>query len=182
MKQIILIVILALSGVVVGQDTMDSIRISEWEWLDEQERNINEYIELQRNSLVYDFKEGDNDLIHTKGLLKDIFHLDVVKKAYGDINPRINFILVETYTNGNINMHPGYIGTPFFQWVMTLNLEDYPVDKFIFEYNFILGNESLTITEKSTSNLVRKIDITYDNLNSSGEYQNLRTISDIVIE
>jgi len=120
-------------------------------------------------------KDGDNDLPETLGILEFIFSDDTSKYKYGNINPRINMLLVL-----NLQDNPE---VPFYKWIED-NVDnkvysDSTKYRIVYE-GFGYGSEDLRIYDVTTGKCIRWICIWYDNFNESNEYQNLRSISDEV--
>ena len=121
-------------------------------------------------------KDGDNDL-QVVGILAFIFSDDTSKYKYGNINPRINMLLVH-----NLQDRPEL---PFYKWIEdNVNIETYSDStryRILYE-GFGYGSEDLRIYDLSTGECIRWICIWYDNFNESNEYQNLGSISDNIYE
>ena len=180
MKKLLVVLAIAVSGIVMGQD-------------DPLLTDLELYNALHADDIpgYYSFKSGDNDFHWSNGLLEHILTDITVRYIYGIKNPKINSLLV--------NRDFGIIkreNIPFTEWIETeLNLSDYPADRYSITYrpvNLQYGrfSESLLIFDKQNNKLIRSISVAYSPMeyNENGdwvdvsEYKNIVNFQDQVYE
>jgi hypothetical protein len=75
--------------------------------------------------------------------------------------------------------------TNFKNWIDTLNVSQYPNDKFIFLFTTTseyVNSESIDIINRSTKELVRMISIAYSDFNyATNRYTNVVSVADLII-
>ena len=109
MKNIISIVIVALSGIVVGQeDSLLQVEV---------DNMMSELSEWNRTTRTY--KTGDNDALALYGLLENIFSDMKVKEIYGEVNPRIFDLRINSLYNYDDDNTMSYE-----EWIKTISILD----------------------------------------------------------
>lgn len=161
MKNVVLAVALAVSGVVVGQnDSLLNVEINNM---------MSELSEWNQTTRTY--KTGDSDALILYGLLENIFSDMKVKEMYGEVNPRIFDLRINSlyhYSDDNTMSYE--------EWIKTISLLDPSEYDFHYKKSRISYNqdgsksyfESITVYSKKTGQEIRCIDINYngDNLRS----------------
>jgi hypothetical protein len=124
-----------------------------------------------------DYKHGDNDAQYTFGLLETLFTDTLTKGNFGIFDQSIfKLNVLDKYSNPITN---------FKNWIDTLNVSQYPNDKFIFLFTTTseyVNSESIDIINRSTKEVVRMISIAYSDFNyATNRYTNVVSVADLII-
>ena len=154
MKKLLVVLAVAVSGVVAGQD--DSLIGSMLDAMRQQQELIN----ITYDNTYMPYKYGDTDAPGAIGILKTIFDDDISRYKYRQINPRIPKLIIPNADWDTV--------ISFEDWLDTVagitNFEKYigPRNNFRLKYSIIGNQESLTVIDNTTNNWIFYIVIFYD--------------------